>query len=119
MRIGAWPSTPLSSSATGVRFTRTPLQRGKCGSARSRAPDGLGVEVEEAARRVVGLLQHLVPRAAVERPELLGRIERRRVQRLAAPELGDLLLDAAVVVAVGLAGGQRRGRPEADVDVEP
>src|SRR4051794_34474378 len=85
MRMGAFLSTPLSSSATGVRFTRTPLQRGKCGSARSRAPHGLGVEVEQSAGRVVGLLQHLVARAAVERPELLGRIERRRVQRLAAP----------------------------------
>src|SRR4051794_16555600 len=119
MRIGAWRSTPLNSSATGVRITWTPLGLGKGRSARSRAPDGLGVEVEESARRVVGLLQHLVPRAAVERPELLGRVERGRVQRLAAPELGDLLLDAPVVVAVAFAGRQRRGRPEADVDVQP
>src|SRR3954449_1578999 len=115
---GTLRRTLCSRFATGVRFTGAPLQRARSSATDASGPsDGLRIQVEQPARRVVGLLQNLVLAAAVERPELLRRVEGRRVQRLPAAELGHLLLDAAVVVAVALPGRQRCRRPEADVDV--
>src|SRR4051812_20999083 len=48
--------------------------------------DGLGVEIQQAAVRVVCLLQHVVRCPVVRRPELLFGVVRRRVQRLAPAE---------------------------------
>src|SRR4051794_28132934 len=76
---------------------------------------GLLVETEQAAVGVVRLLQQVVGGAAVGRPELVLRVERRRVERLAATEPGDLLLDGAVVERLALPGGKVGAAPEADV----
>src|SRR3954447_6995581 len=81
------------------------------------AVHGLCLQIEQPAVRVVGLLQDLVVRAAVVVPELVLRVERRRVQRLAAAEVGDSSLDGAVVERLLLAAGQVDTAPEAEVDV--
>src|SRR3954468_1871994 len=75
------------------------------------------VEAEQAGAAVVGVLELRVAAAVVGRGELLAAVVRGRVERLVAAQLGHHLLDAAVVGAVGLAGGERHGRPEAEVDV--
>src|SRR5438270_12173759 len=79
--------------------------------------DGLGVEVEEPTVRVVGLLQKLVRRAAVRRPELILRVERGGVQRLVAIEVRHLALDGPVVERLRLSIRQVDTAPEPDVDV--
>src|SRR4051812_25665031 len=80
-------------------------------------PHCLGVQIEQPALRVVLLLQQRVCLAAVQGPELVFSVEGRGVERLAAAELLDLLLDLAVVGAVGLAGRQGHRRPEPEVHI--
>src|SRR5438309_1159202 len=77
----------------------------------------LVVEVTELTIRVVLLLQLTVCIPAVELPEHVRVVERRRVQRLRAAELSDFGLDRPVMKAVGRAAGQRRRSPEPDVHV--
>src|SRR6266545_2386003 len=96
------PTTRASASATGAPI--------------SSPPDSLVVQIEQPTFRVVPLAQPAVLLPAVPRGELLPVVERRGVQRLAAAQPADLGLDAAVVVPVPLAGRQRDGAPEADVD---
>src|SRR3954470_4925846 len=82
------------------------------------AVHGLGIQIEQPAVRVVGLLQDLVVRATVVVPELVLRVERRRVQRLATAEVGDGPLDGAVVERLALAARQVDTAPEPEVDVD-
>src|SRR3954452_3141467 len=81
------------------------------------AVHGLGVQIEQPAVRVVGLLPDLVVRSASVVPELVLRVERRRVERLAASEVVDSSLDGPVVERLTLAGRQVDAAPEAEVDV--
>src|SRR3954467_6789640 len=75
------------------------------------------VEVQEAVLGVVGFLQRAVRGPVVQAPELVRFVVGGRVERLAATELLDHVLDASVVRAVSRAAGDRHGRPEAEVDV--
>src|SRR3954447_21188632 len=107
MASGAPAKTRDTRSASGVRGMAVLLP----------AVHGLGVEIEQTTVRVVGLLQHFVVRAAVVVPELVLRVERRRVQRLPTAEVGDGLLDRAVVERLLLAARKVDPTPEAEVDV--
>src|SRR5690349_17738438 len=88
-------------------------------SFRSASPDAFLVQAEQPTLAVVGLLEGAVRRAVVTLVELVLVVERRGVQRLVPAQLGDLVLDEAVVIAVRrvLARGQRDGPPEPKVHV--
>ena len=68
-----------------------------------------------ASRGRTGLFTAPIGRAAVERVELVPRVERVGVERLVAVELAHPALDHPIRLAFGRA--DRHGRPEADVDV--
>src|SRR5689334_1002241 len=74
--------------------------------------DALRVEIKQPTVGVVFLLQQLVGRTVVGRPELVLLVVRGGVQRLASPEVGHQPLDQPVVVAVLLSGRQLDARPE-------
>src|SRR4051794_23881898 len=107
MATGAPASTRARRPARGVRGIWILLP----------ALHRLGEEVEQPGVGVVGLLQQLIRRTTVVGPELVLRVERRRVQGLAAAEVGDRALDRAVVERLVLAGRQVDAAPESDVDV--
>ena len=92
------PCSLPSRTSGGVR----PCHRGQATAIENRRP-----------------LEPLILPASVDSPEFLGLVVRRRIQGFAAVQVRDDLFDATVDAAlVGVdPGGQRHGRPEADIDV--
>src|SRR3954447_26216389 len=101
MPTGAPPSARAISAEVDIRamsFSLPPLNR-------------LRIQVEQPTIGVVGLLQQVVRRPAIRRPELVLRIEAGRIQRLASVETRDVLLDRAVVERFLLAARQVDAAP--------
>src|SRR5438046_2533626 len=85
-------SPPSSRTSTSARPITTP----------SGQPHTLVVQVRQPPHRIIGGLERPVRRAVVPSPELLGRIVHGRIQRLVPVERVHHVLDAPVVVPVGL-----------------
>src|SRR5215469_16801546 len=81
------------------------------------AAHALVVEVSQPTPGVICLLHLGIHRPVVPGPELLAGVERRRVQALVPAELGDLVLNPPVEVAVARGRRQRDHAPEAEVHV--
>src|SRR5260370_38864550 len=86
-----------------------------CINTGSASPDTLLVQAEQAPLPVVGALERPVRLAVVAPVELVLGVEGRGIQRLVPVQLGDLVLDQAVVVAVG--PGRGPGHPPPDPGV--
>src|SRR3954451_9028330 len=100
------PVTRSSNGASGAAVRR-----------RLATADALLVEVEQAGLAGVVGLECRVGGTVVELPELLAVVVRGRVQRLAAAEVLDHVLDPPVARAGRLARDDRDGGPEAEVHV--
>src|SRR5690606_13214560 len=127
-RTGASPpmiswNTSARRIAPPLRLLRTPRRpawgTGVIVVERSRRADALVVQVRQPAGRVVGPLERAVRLAVVAAPELVLWVMHGGVERLVPAELVDQLLDPPVVPTVRPAAGERDGRPEAHVDVQP
>src|SRR5690242_5079843 len=94
---------------------RTPRPVSCHPSLRLLPANALLVQPGQPPAAVILTLERRVGRAVVALPELLGRVERRRVQALVAAVRGDLRLHPAVVVPIGAPRGQGYGPPEAEV----
>src|SRR5579863_8149552 len=89
-----------------------------CINTGSASPDTLLVQAEQAPLPVVGALERPVRLAVVATVKLVLGVEGRGVERLVPVQLGDLVLDQAVVIAVGPVRGQGHRAPEPEVHVD-
>src|SRR5262249_11549343 len=99
--------------------SRTPRPVPCQSSLRLLPADALLVQSGQPPAAVVLALERRIGRAVVLRPELLRRVERRRVQPLPAAQRRDLRFHQAVVVPVLVPRGQGHCPPETEVHVPP